>query len=202
MKGESKSLGGGFEHPSNGWHAFEIDDGIEFTKDKDGAATSTLVVPMFVIDDDEEEGRKVFPRFDLTDKRGLKGLATLLYWSKLYSAIEKNFKITDGADLDEEAWGVKFLKVDDSEQAAKIVDALISKLPGKSIFAETSKRTVPMKDRDDPTQTRDVTFCNVGPIRNYGDKEVLSKMKEKKGAGGKPASEVKEDSTGTEDWPE
>jgi len=202
MKGESDSLGGGFDNPSNGWHAFEVEDGIEFTKDKDGAATSTLVCSMSVIDDDAEEGRRVFPRFDLTDKRGLKALATLVYWTKLHAAIEKHFKITDGAGLKEEAWGAKYLCVEDSEQASKIVDSIISKMPGKSVFAKTQKREVMVKDRDDPTKKVPMTFCNVVKLRHYGDKEVMAEIKGKKTeGGGTPAKEVTGDAPDG-DWPE
>ena len=202
MKGERDTLGGGFENPSNGWHALEIDDGIEFMKDAEGVATDVLVIFMSVIDNEEEEGRRVRQSFDLKDKRGMAALATLIYWSKLYTAIEKVFKITDGEKLNEEAWGAKYLNVEENEKASKIIDAVISKMPGKSIFAKTQNREVEVKDRDDPGKTVKRTFCNILKVRHYGDKEVLAEMKGKEGGSGKPASEVKEDSTGTEDWPD
>ena len=202
MKGERDTLGGGFENPSNGWHALVIDDGIEFMKDAEQAATDVLVIFMSVIDDDEEEGRRVRQGFDLSDKRGRTALATLIYWSKLYNAIEKVFKITDGTELNEEAWGAKYLDVDQSEKASKIIDSVISKAPGKSILAKTHNRDADVKDRDDPSKTVKRTFCNVIKVRHYGDKEVLAEMKKKKGASGKPANEVKEDSTGAKDWPD
>ena len=202
MKGERDTLGGGFENPSNGWHALEVDDGIEFMKDSEEAATDVLVTFMSVIDDEEEEGRRVRQGFDLSDKRGRTALATLVYWSKLYTGIEKVFKITDGEKLNEEAWGAKYLDVEVNEKASKIIDAIISKMPGKSIFAKTQNRDVDMKDRDDPSKTVKRTFCNILKIRHYGDKEVLAEMKGKKGKSGKPAEEVKTDTGTEEDWPD
>jgi len=79
MKGEKDSLGGGFENPSDGWHALEVDDGIEFMKDAEQAATDVLVMFMSVIDDDEEEGRRVRQGFDLSDKRGRTALVKTLH---------------------------------------------------------------------------------------------------------------------------
>jgi len=125
-----------------------------------------------------------------------------LLWSKLYTAIEKHFKITDGEKLNEEAWGAKYLDPEENEKASKIIDSVISKMPGKSIFAKTQNRTAQVKDREDPSKTVPRTFCNILKVRHYGDKEVLAEMKGKKGASGKPANEVKEDSAGAEDWPD
>jgi len=191
MKGERDSLGGGLPNPTDGWHALEIDDKIEFVKDADGAATPILVIWMSVIEDEKEEGRRVRQSFDLKDKRGMAALATLLFWSKLYTAIEKNFKITDGGTLNEEAWGEKYLCVEESEQASKIIDAVISKLPGKSIYANTLNRTVQVTDRNDPSKKVDRTFCNIIKLRHFGDKEVKEEMKKKKEGGGTAAKDVK-----------
>lgn len=201
MKGERDTLGGGFENPSNGWHALTVDDGIEFMKDAEEAATDVLVIFASVVDNEEEEGRRVRQSFDLSDKRGRTALATLIYWTKLYTAIEKAFKITGGTELNEEAWGAKYLDVEENEKASKIIDSVISKMPGKSFFAKTQNREVEVKDRDDPSQKVKRTFCNILKVRHYGDKEVLSEMKGKKGDSGKPAEGVKSDG-GTEDWPE
>jgi len=207
MKGERDNLGGGLPNPTDGWHALEIDDKIEFMKDADGAANAVLVIWMSVIEDEKEEGRRVRQSFDLKDKRGMAALATLLFWSKLYAAIEKNFKITDGGSLNEEAWGEKYLCVEESGKAAKIIDAVISKLPGKSIFAETLNKTVPVTDRNDPSKKIDRTFCNIIKLRHFGDKEVAAKMKLKKTGGGTGAADVKTEGgpapdAPTEDWPE
>lgn len=207
MKEARDNFGGSFENPTDGWHVCEIDDGIEFVKDRETKeATSTLLMRFNVVDDSEEEGRSVFQRFDLADERGQQNLAALLYWIKMDKAIEKNFKINDGDQLDEKEWGAKYLCVDEDEKAAKIVDAIIAKAPGKSVMLKTKNRVVQVAKRDNPKEKEDREFCNIIKLARVGDEKATAEMKAQKGgnkeAHKKSSPPPAEASDDTEDWPE
>jgi hypothetical protein len=216
MKGESKSLGGGFENPTDNWHLFEIDSDIGFSEDKDTKeATNRLTVRLLVIEDETEEGRSAKPGFRLDKPGGRKGLATMIWFSKMSVPIEKKYKLEDGPALSEQDWGNKYLDITSDnkaqrELAQKIVNAFIAKAPGKTFHAETKQKK---SSYEKDGQTIPTVYINFPELRFTDDKEIKKKIKDRlagnpttpapvETSSGAPASSTDGGTTDDDDWPD
>ena len=212
MKGEKKSLGGGFENPSDGWHLVEIDSDIAFSEKKDTKeATDRLVMRLLVIEDETEKGASTRQGFDLSTPGGREGLATIIYWCKLSGPIEKKYGLKDGPDLSEQEWGNKYLdiKSDDDEireLSVKIVNAFIAKGPGKSLHVKTKSRKGSYTDRDTGEKVP-TTYINLVDLALTSDADVKKEIKARLAGSSKPAPAAAAATPATpagddDEWPE
>ena len=155
---------GGFENPTEGWHNMEVQTNIEWRKDKQGVPTPWLVAPCKVIDSDEE-GRIIFPSFNLEKSQGQTSFAKFLYWTGTADVLEKAYKITD--DLKPDEWGKKYLDMS-VEKCAKLIDSAINKLANKTFRGKIRHEDSKYTDKDGKDQVR--TYANLRGLKKYNDK--------------------------------
>jgi hypothetical protein len=122
----------GFSQISDGWHAFKIVK-VEFQKDKETEVDTKSVRVELMAIDDENEGSLISMFCKLDTKFGRSKLGRVVGWTKIDKVIESKYKLPpEASKLYPDAWGDKFLDVDNPKDA-KIINAVMVELVDKKL---------------------------------------------------------------------
>lgn len=133
-EGDSGKIGG-FARPSDGWHACQVTKDAGWALDEDKKRKDAVSVPLEVIDDEKEKGRRTWMYADLTDERGRKDFANFLLFLGIVDQLEKDKGIADVAkELSPQEWGNKFLNC--KKKSVELINTALSRMPQKAILVE------------------------------------------------------------------